>query len=205
MLLMSDRVSPWSDLWFVSSDARLTFSDASVFSTEMPDGSRCDSSPFGPFTFTVSPSTATVTPLGIGTGSFPIRDIWILLPDHGDELAARARLPRLAVRHHAFVRAEDRQTEPVAHARDLARADVAAEPRRRHALQRANDRLSAGVLEPHPEHLAPLVGLERLIILNVVVLLQDSRVLGFHLRPRNVDATVLRAAGIADARQHVGD
>jgi hypothetical protein len=29
----------------------------------------------GPLTFTVLPSTATVTPFGMATGSFPIRDM----------------------------------------------------------------------------------------------------------------------------------
>src|SRR5215813_8597174 len=124
MLWMRDRVRPCSALWFVSSDSRFTLSAASVFSTEMPAGRRCVSSPLGPFTFTVLPSTATVTPLGIETGSFPIRDMRILLPHHGDELAAGARLPRLTVGHQALVRTEDRQAESVADARDLPRADV---------------------------------------------------------------------------------
>src|SRR5215831_10764606 len=205
MLWMSDRVSPCSDLWFVSSDARFTLRAASVFSTLMPEGSRCVSSPLGPLTFTVLPSTATATPLGIATGSFPIRDMRILLPHHGDELAAGARLPRLTVGHQALVRAQDRQAKPVADARDLAGADVAAQARRRHALQLADDGLSAGVFEPDAQHLPSLVGLERRVILNVVVLLQDPRDLGLHLRHRNVDAAVLRSARIADPRQHIGD
>src|SRR5215831_6953761 len=205
MLWMSDRVSPCSDLWFVSSDARFTLSAASVFSTVMPDGSRCASSPLGPLTFTVLPSTATVTPLGIATGSFPIRDMRILLPHHGDELAAGARLPRLTVGHQALVRAQDSQPKPVADARDLARADVASQPRRRDALQLADDGLAAGVLEAHAQHLPSFVGLERGIVLNVVVLFQDPGDLGLHLRHRNVDASVLRPAGIADPRQHIGD
>src|SRR5215467_11937767 len=171
----------------------------------MPAGTRCVSSPLGPLTFTVLPSTATVTPLGIATGSFPIRDMRVLLPHHGDELAAGARLPRLTVGHQALVRAEDRQAKPVAHARDLGGTDVAAQAGRRHALQLANDGLAAGVLEPDAQHLPSFVGLERRVILNVVVLLQDSRDLGLHLRHRNVDAAVLRSAGVADPRQHVGD
>ena len=65
MLAMSERVRPCSDLWFVSSDGtrdvqRVARRDRIV----MPAGTRCDSSPFGPFTFTVLPSSVTVTPVG---------------------------------------------------------------------------------------------------------------------------------------------
>ena len=34
-----------------------------------------DSVPFGPLTVTVRPSMVTSTPVGTGTGSFPMRDI----------------------------------------------------------------------------------------------------------------------------------
>src|SRR5439155_21226848 len=113
----------------------------------MPFGNVRASAPFGPWTLTVFPSTVTVTPAGMATGSLPIRDIVPPLPDEGDELATGARLPRLAVCHQAFRRAEDRDAEPVPHARNLGRADVAAKTGRRHALQLANARLADGLPE----------------------------------------------------------
>src|SRR4051812_36779345 len=132
MFAMSERVRPCSDLWFASSVARVTLSVLSARSIVMPSGTRCDSSPRGPFTLTVLPSTVTVTPAGIVTGILPIRDMVGLLPDDGDELAAGARLPRLTVGHQALVRAQNREAEAVANARDLAGADVLAKARGRH-------------------------------------------------------------------------
>src|SRR5678815_5937805 len=107
MFAISERVRPWSDRLTVSSDARWTLSTVSARSTVMPLGSLCDNSPLGPFTFTVLPSTVTVTPVGTGMGSFPIRDMVASpLPDHSHELAAGARLPRLAIGHQALVRTD---------------------------------------------------------------------------------------------------
>src|SRR4051812_32181024 len=113
----------------------------------MPAGIRCESSPLGPFTFTTLPSTVSVTPAGTVMGSFPIRDIFDLLPDDGDELAAGARLPRFTVGHQALVGAEDRQAEAIANPRNIRRAHVLAEPGGRHALQLADHRLATRVLE----------------------------------------------------------
>src|SRR5258708_2815029 len=98
----------------------------------MPLANERVSSPFGPFTFTVLPVIATVTPFGTAIGNFPIRDMLVIsLPDEGEELAARTGLPRLAVGHEALRRAEDRDPQPVADARDLPGADVLAQARRR--------------------------------------------------------------------------
>src|SRR6266480_4703947 len=152
--------------------------------TEMSCATMRVSSPFGPFTRTVLPSTATVTPLGTLIGSFPIRDIVCSsLPDDGDQLAAGACLTSLAVGHHPLRGAEDGEPESVADARNLVDADVAAQPWRRHALQRADHRLpGARVLEPHAQQMLAVVGVDRRIILNEVVLLQDASDFGLHSR-----------------------
>src|SRR5207249_5978819 len=84
-------------------------------------------SPFGPFTVTVRPATCAVTPWGSGTGFLPMRDM--PLPDHREQLAAHAGGTGFAVRHQALGRREDGHPEPVLHARDLARLDVAPQPR----------------------------------------------------------------------------
>ena len=71
-----------------------------------------------------------------GDRAFPIRDMCVAsLPDEGEELAAGARLTRLTVGHQPLRRAQDRDAEAVAHARDLGDADVLAQAGRRHALQ----------------------------------------------------------------------
>src|SRR3954452_16054647 len=132
----------------------------------MPSGTRCVNSPRGPLTFTMLLSTVTVTPLGIVTGILPIRDMASLLPDDGDELAAGARLSRLAVGHQALVGAHDREAKAVANARDLADGDVFPKAGGRHALELADNGLAAGVLEPHAQHGPALVGLQGRVILN---------------------------------------
>src|SRR5688572_896597 len=86
------------------------------------------SSPFGPLTLTTAPFAVTVTPLGTGTGIFPIRDIVSEspLPDQREELAAGARLARLTVGHQPLRGRQDRDAETVAHARDRLDAHVMA-------------------------------------------------------------------------------
>src|SRR5260221_1346398 len=207
MLATSVRVSPCSALCAASSDGRVTTTCSASCDTSMADGSLRVSSPRGPLTVMPFPSwRVTVTPLGRATGCLPIRDIWALLPDESEELAARARLTRITVGHQPLRRGEDRDAQSVAHARHLGHADVLAQPGRGHTLERTDHRLAArGILEPHAEHLRAILGLDRRVILDEIVVLQDARDLGLHSRYRHVDAAVLRSAGVADARQHVGN
>ena len=75
MLEISVRDSPCSDLCNCSSDGRVTvIVEPSIF-TVISGWIVRESSPFGPFTDTLFPSTLTVTPAGTSTGSFPIRDM----------------------------------------------------------------------------------------------------------------------------------
>src|SRR3982750_541027 len=208
MLATRVRERPWSALWRGSSDGRETVTSSFASATVMSAGSVRDSSPRGPFTFTVLPSTETVTPLVTGTGFFPIRDIVVGpgLVDDGQELAAGPRLARLAVRHDPLRGAQDRHPEPVAYARDLGDADVLAQPGGRHALQVADDRLATlRVLEDDAQQGAPFLALDRPEVGDVVVLLQDPGDLDLQLGGRHVHAAVLRSAGIADPREHIGD
>src|SRR5687767_15196265 len=174
MLATRVRVSPCSARCFGSSDGRWTVMFPSSSAIAISGCRRRSSSPRGPFTFTVCPSTVAVTFFGTGTGFLPIRDIDPLLPDHGEQLAAGARLTSLTVGHQPLRGAEDRHAEPVPNARDLAHAHVAAEPRGGHALQLANDRLLAGgVLEIHAQQLPALLGVEHLEVFDVRVLQED--------------------------------
>src|SRR3569623_1342590 len=130
MFATSVRVRPCSALCSFSSLGRSTTTSLSFIDTCMAPGSERLSSPLGPLTVMFEPSSVTVTPFGIGTGFFPIRDICgAPLPDQREQLAAGARLPRLPVGHEPLGRTENRHAEPVAHARDLGAADVFPETR----------------------------------------------------------------------------
>src|SRR6185437_4143435 len=190
MLATSVRVRPCSALCSVSSDGRSTSTSWSFIDSFMAAGSERCSSPFGPFTVIFEPSSVTVTPFGIVTGFFPIRDIFRApLPDQREQLPAGARLSRLPVGHEPLRRTENRHAESVAHARDLAHTHVLAKPRRGDAADLANHRLFAGVAQIEPQHLPPFRGLDRLHVPDVVVLQEDAGDLDFHFRRRNVHAT----------------
>ena len=67
-----------------------------------------ESSPFGPFAFTVWPSTLAVTPAGTATGFLPIRDI-VNLPwfccrseDLAEHFAAHVLLAGVVIGHDAL-------------------------------------------------------------------------------------------------------
>src|SRR5437868_7805048 len=101
MFAISVRVRPCSDLCSFSSDGRVTTTVSPSTLMIIAVWNVFLSSPFGPLTFTVVPLAETVTPLGTGTGIFPILDIVSVspLPNQREELAACARLSRLAVGH----------------------------------------------------------------------------------------------------------
>src|SRR5690606_31528615 len=135
MLATSVRDRPCSDLCNVSSDGRDTVIVLPSIATLISWWITRLSSPFGPFADTLLPSILTVTPAGTVIGSFPIRDIVGSLPDEGQQLTAGALRARLAVRHQALRGGQDGHAESVAHARNLAGANVLTKSRRRHAAQ----------------------------------------------------------------------
>src|SRR6202022_4830146 len=145
-------------------------------------------------------------PSGALPGAFQfVTSLYISLPDQREELAAGAGLTRLPIRHHTLRCAEDRHAEPVANARNLRDSDVLAKSRRGHAAHLANHRLPAlRVFQNHAQRLAAVFVVERLVVLNEVVLLQDLRDLHLELRDRHVHAAVLRPTGVANAREHIG-
>src|SRR5579871_1638288 len=79
-----------------------------------------DNWPFGPFIFTVCPSTVAVTPDGIVTGFLPIRDMRPFSSEHRKEnLAAHIRVARVVVSHDSLRRRQHRNAEPVVDARQV--------------------------------------------------------------------------------------
>src|SRR5918993_5668583 len=74
-LATSVRASPWNFRSSPSSRASAALTSPFDISNVMPGGSGCRNCPLGPFTSTASSPIDTVTPLGIGMGRFPMRDI----------------------------------------------------------------------------------------------------------------------------------
>src|SRR5688572_14512796 len=100
MLAMSVRVRPCSALCWFSSEGRVTVRVSPSTLIVRSSWNVFFSSPFGPFTVTVLPSVVIVTFFGNLMGSLPILDmVGGSLPDQRQELAAGARLARLAVGH----------------------------------------------------------------------------------------------------------
>src|ERR1700733_4522760 len=87
-------------------------SSPSAWLTSISSATVQESSPLGPFTVTVWPSRVTVTPLGMATAFFPIRDISV---DPAEDFAAHVRVARGRVRHDALGRRQDRDPEAVLH------------------------------------------------------------------------------------------
>src|SRR5207249_421369 len=113
------------------------------------------------------------------------------LPDHREQLAADAGGARFAVRHEPLRRREDRHPEAVLDAGDLTRLDVAAQPRRGHALQLTDHRRVVVILEVEPQQpVTPIV--QHLEVLDVVVVAEQPRDLDLQLRHRHVDPAVAR-------------
>src|SRR5262245_54102452 len=134
---MRARWRPWRARSEGSSPTReRTTVPASTFAVT-PPSSACTSSPLGPFTLTDEPSTVTVTPDGIGTGIFPMRDMGS--PDLAEDLAADAVGAGLAVREHPAARRQHADAEPVQDPGQLADAAVRAAARLAHAADRRDD------------------------------------------------------------------
>src|SRR5881409_726900 len=127
MLATSVRVSPWSALCRLSSEGRRPKIVSPSTATASSAWINRLISPFGPFTVMRRPSSWAVTPLGMGTGFLPMRDMGGPFPDHREQLAAYAGGACFAIRHEPLRRREDRHAEAVLDARDLARLDVAAQ------------------------------------------------------------------------------
>src|SRR3954454_23154772 len=103
-----------------------------------------ESWPLGPFTVTVWPSRVTVTPLGMATAFFPIRDI---LVDPAEDFAAHVRVPRGRVRHDALRRRQDRDPEAVLHRLQVLDRRIDAATRLRDALDLHDDGGAIEVLQ----------------------------------------------------------
>src|SRR3712207_3659359 len=183
MLATSERVRPCSARCSPRSVGRVTLSTpSSPCSTPMSRWIRSDSAPRGPVTCTTSGSIFTVTPSGTGMGFLPIR--LIRSPDLRHDLAADLLAARVVTGHDALRRREDGGAQAALDLGDLVGRDVVALAGARDAAQ-AGDRRAAvlGVLQPHAQHLAGMVGVRRLDLVagDVALLVEDPRHLALEL------------------------
>src|SRR5690554_14168 len=108
MLLVMARDIPCRARTLRSSLARWNRISSSSMAKLIGLGTSKLSVPLGPSTAMVCPSVLILTPLGIGMGALPMRDMLeTSLPDAADELAADAGTPSCAVGHHSPGGADD--------------------------------------------------------------------------------------------------
>src|SRR5215218_6075206 len=122
MLAMRERVSPCSARCSARSVGRVTISSSPSWRTSIERFLRSWRSPRGPATRTTSGSIVTVTPVGMGMGLLPIRDID--LPDLRDDLAADALPAGVVAGHHATRGGDDRGAHAAEHLGDGAGVHV---------------------------------------------------------------------------------
>src|SRR3982751_2728967 len=165
----------------------------------------CLSVPSGPFTVSSPLSRVTCTLSGTATGYLAIRDMFSASLHHdAEDFAAHAGLARATVGHHAPGGGNDRDSQPVHHARDVVAALVDAKTGARDALDLLDHRLAGVVLEADLDH-GLAFGASHREVLDVALVLQDLGDGLLHLRCRHEHAHLLRRLRVADAGQHVGD
>src|SRR5579863_3140218 len=205
MFAMSVRVSPCAERCSLASPLRSTrtLPSSTVTSTTRARIAWCNS-PFGPLTRTPSFSSVTFTPDGTTTGSLPIRDITIPLPNVGQDFAADAGLFGALARHDALRRRNDDEPEAAEHARNLRLARVYAQARPRNAAQPGNDLLFfRSVLERDANRALRSFG-QALEALDEAFVHENPCDRRFGSRRGHVNRFVVGGIGVANPRQHVG-
>src|SRR5215831_19353777 len=198
MLATSDRDRPCSARTLPSSLGLVTVTTPSPLATSMGSFTSSESCPLGPL-------MVTSTPLGIGTGMRPIRDIAVSSPDVGEDFPAHAALDRLPVGHQATRGGDDGDAKTAEHPRQVVLLRVHAQPRLGHPLE-ARDRPLTGrpVLERDHEVLADL-GILDTPARDVALLLEDLRDVNLDRGAGHAHRVVVGRVGVAQTGQHVCD
>src|SRR5919202_3599393 len=181
-------------------------------STVTSSTSVSDSSPFGPFTRTVCPSTVAVTPLGSATGFFPIRDMLPTVPsrppgseDPAEHLAAHVLLARLGVGHHALGRRDDRHAEAVVDARQVPHRGIDPTARLRDALDLADHGLALVIFKLDVELGLAVAVLDHAVAADIALGLQHVEDALAQLRGRRRHPGLAPHLRVADAGQHIAE
>src|SRR6185295_14747982 len=128
-----------------------------------------------------------------------------LLPDAAEVLATESLVARFDVGHDAAGRGHDGGAHAALHLRNGVPAQVDAASGLAHALDPLDDALLLGVILEIDADQALLLVVDRLVIVDELLLEQQPHQLRLHVRSRNVHLLVLRLAGVADARQEIRD
>src|ERR1051325_7117793 len=148
---------------------------------------RSDSSPLGPFTRTVFPSTFAVTPFGRGTGFLPIRDILLSSKHAAENFAAHVLFACRDIRHHALRRGHYGKPEALPVRLQFLRTGIDATTGRGHALQLTNDRTAIVILQLDFDLLLPVLELDFGIAADEAFRLQHIQHASAQLRSRALD------------------
>src|SRR5688572_12056363 len=164
----------------------------------------CESVPSGPLTVRLPLSKVTWTLSGTATGYLAMRDMCSAPYTTTQSTSPPTPVSRATVGHHAPGGGDDRNAQPVHHARDVVAALVDAKTRARDALDLLDHRLAGVVLEADLDHRLAVV-LAHGEVLDVALVLQHLGDGLLHFRCRHDHAHLLRRLRVADAGQHVGD
>src|SRR5690606_33058600 len=201
-LARHERVSPCSARVLGRSSGRVTRIWPSATETRTSSCISHSSVPLGPFTLTVEPSMVTSTPLGIGMGALPIRDM-SGLPDVTEHFAADLATPGLTAGHHTLRRAHDRDPEASEDPRNLLLADVHAKPRAGDPPDAGDHRLAVIRVGDVQLQVVPRALGNVRDAAQEPFLLEHLRHGTLHLGGGHSDLLVVRGCRIADAREHV--
>src|SRR5262249_555259 len=174
---------------------------------ETSAGSTSSRAPFGPFIFTVWPSTLAVTPDGMATAFLPIRDMVVpFASEHREQdLAADIAVPPRVIRHHALRRRHDGDAEAVVDARQVARRRVDAPAGLRHAGDLADHRRAVEILELDLDLAAPIAVRDGGVAADVALGLEHLEHALAQLRGGGRDLRLRPLLRIADARDQIAD
>src|SRR5262245_8377474 len=202
------RTSPWHERSCLVSPLRSTFTVSPSTTTLTDAGAANFTEPLGPLTVTrPDASEATVTPLASFSGFNPMRDIAVSLAsgDAAEYLAARVALARLAVGDHSAVRGE--HEDPLARrGRGQFRgAAVDAAPRLADARDLPDDVLAVRAVLQRDAQDAARARVDHPVVGDEAFALQDLRDAELQPRPRDVHVALTDRVRVADPGQHVGD
>src|SRR6266480_1599460 len=205
MFATSDLDRPCSARALPSSLGLVTVMTPSVWDTSMGSATSTDSFPLGPVTVTSRPVMVTSTPLGIGTGMRPIRDIAASSPDVGEDFPAHAAPDRLLVGQQATRGGDDGDAQPSEDARQVVLLRAHPQPWLGHPLEPCDRPLTGRpVLERDHEVLADL-GILHVPAGDVALLLEDLRDMNLDRGGGHANRFVVCRVGVAQTGQHVCD
>src|SRR5690348_1880043 len=190
---------------FVSLRGSTRMAPLSIF-TATSSGSRSCRAPFGPFTFTVCPSTFAVTPAGTATALLPIRDICASSSEHGaEDFAANIGVACVVIGHHALRRRQDGDTETIVDARQCLDRHVDSPAWLRHPRNLADHRLAVEILELDLQLAAAVAVLDAGVAADVAFTLEHLEHTRAQLRAGGRDLRLAAHLRVADAGEHVAE